>query len=71
MRVLRIPGSGLLLALALLAGCNQPCRELADTLCSQTGTDERTCDAWRERASRVPTQTCELALRTWKRDRTR
>ena len=61
----------LVVSLLALAACDRPCRELADTLCSQPGTDERTCDAWRERTSRVPTQTCESALRTWKRDRTR
>lgn len=63
----------ILLVILILTGlgCNRPCRELADTLCSQPGTDEQTCNAWRERTSRVPTQTCESALRTWKRDRTR
>jgi hypothetical protein len=58
-------------ALLAIAACDRPCRELADTLCSQPGTDERSCEAWRERTSRVPTQTCESALRTWKRDRTK
>ena len=62
-----------LLVIFALSGvaCDRPCRELADALCSQPGTDERTCDAWRARTSRVPTQTCESALRTWKRDRTK
>ncbi len=67
----RLPGLLFATALALLPGCDRPCRELADTLCSQPETDEATCDAWRERTGRVATQTCELALRTWKRDRTR
>ncbi len=58
-------------ALSLSTGCERSCHDLADTLCSQPGTDERTCEAWRERTSRVPVQTCELALRSWKRDRTR
>ncbi len=70
MPTLRVPL--LLFVLTLMTGaCQRPCRELADTLCSQPGTDERTCEAWRDRTGRVPTSTCELALRTWKRDRTR
>lgn len=59
------------IAVAASVGCQRPCRELADTLCSEPGTDAPTCEAWRERTGRVPAETCELALRAWKRDRTR
>lgn len=57
------------LALAAAAGCERPCAVLADRLCEQAGDDDQACEAWRERISRVPSQTCENGLKALDRER--
>lgn len=68
LRPLRAP----LAALALVAattGCERPCAVLADRLCEQAGDDDQACEQWRERISRVPSQTCENGLKALDRER--
>lgn len=52
-------------------GCERPCKQLADELCRQTGSDDRACEEWKERTSRVPSHTCEVGLRAINQGRTR
>lgn len=52
-------------------GCERPCKQLADELCRQTGSDDRACEEWKDRTSRVPSHTCEVGLRAINQGRTR
>ncbi|MEY3012110.1 MAG: hypothetical protein RIT45_845 [Pseudomonadota bacterium] len=53
---------GMLIA-ATGAGCDRPCKRLADRLCERSG-DDALCEQWKVRTSRVPDSTCEAGLRT-------
>jgi hypothetical protein len=57
-------------ASAALAGCDRPCKTLADRLCEQAN-DEAACDRWRERVQRVPTDTCKAGIKALDRERLR
>ncbi len=60
----------IVLAWVLLAGCDRPCKNLADRLCEQAG-DEAACDRWRTRVQRVTPETCTAGLKALDRERLR
>lgn len=57
------------MALAALAGCDRPCKRLADQLCSRNANDDAACERWKERIARVSPETCETGLRLLDRER--
>ncbi len=60
----------LLVGAAASTGCDSPCTTLANRLCQQAGSDQA-CEHWKDRVSRVSTETCITGNRALDRERLR
>ena len=48
--------------LFVAAGCDQPCEQLVNTLCSEWNNPEK-CEEWRLVASQAGSESCEASLK--------